>query len=168
MPSPPASSTPSTQALSRDPRNRPSRGDEAASPGREQRRRQGGNHGAGRKAGFETANAAKVAGPVFYAPGVLVEECVEGEEFSIDCAVYHGQVTPVFVATQGTWPGLPAFEEVGHVVTAEDLTCSPASEAYLQAVHEALGYRDGVTHAELRVSDRVPDHGGQPAGSAAA
>ena len=103
------------------------------------------------KAGFETANAAKVAGPVFDAPGVLVEECVEGEEFSIDCAVRHGQVTPVFVASKLLGP-LPAFEEVGHVVTADGLDLLPGVGGYLQDVHEALGYRDGVTHAELRVS----------------
>jgi biotin carboxylase len=103
------------------------------------------------RAGFETAVAAKVADPVFDAPGVLVEECVEGDEFSIDCAVRHGQVTPVFVARKVLGP-LPAFEEVGHVVTADGLDLLPGVGRFLQEVHEALGYRDGVTHAELRVS----------------
>lgn len=104
------------------------------------------------KAGFETASAAKVADPVFDVPGVLVEECVEGDEFSIDCVVRSGQVTPVFVARKLLGP-LPAFEEIGHVVTASGLDLLPGVGSYLQAVHAALGYRDGVTHAELRVSE---------------
>jgi biotin carboxylase len=101
--------------------------------------------------GFATAAAATVTDPVFDAPGVLVEECIEGEEFSIDCVVYDGQVTPVFVARKIVGPE-PAYEEIGHIVTAEGIDLLPDGTRFLQQVHEALGYRDGITHAELRVS----------------
>ncbi|HET7017304.1 MAG TPA: ATP-grasp domain-containing protein [Streptosporangiaceae bacterium] len=101
--------------------------------------------------GFATAAAATVTEPVFDAPGVLVEECVEGEEFSIDCVVYRGEVTPVFVARKIVGPE-PAYEEIGHVVTTEGIDLLPDGTKFLQEIHEALGYRDGITHAELRVS----------------
>ncbi|HUD36202.1 MAG TPA: ATP-grasp domain-containing protein [Streptosporangiaceae bacterium] len=101
--------------------------------------------------GFAIAAAASVPDPVFSAPGVLVEECVDGAEFSVDSVICQGQVTPVFVARKLLGPR-PFFEEVGHCVTASGLHLLPAIGPFLQAVHEALGFADGVSHAELRVT----------------
>jgi biotin carboxylase len=102
-------------------------------------------------AGFAAAAAASVPDPVFSAPGVLVEECVEGEEFSIDSIVRRGLVKPVFVARKMLGPP-PYFEEIGHEVTGRGLDLLPGVQPFLQAVHERLEFGDGVTHAELRVS----------------
>jgi PncC family amidohydrolase len=86
-------------------------------------------------------------------PGVLVEEFVDGPEFSIDSLVRQGHVTPLFVASKLS--GLdPYFEELGHVVSSDGLQLLPEIEPLLQAVHEAIGFVDGATHTEVRVTDR--------------
>jgi biotin carboxylase len=78
---------------------------------------------------------------------VLVEQCVIGEEISVDSVVRHGVVTPLFVARKQV--GFPPYaEEVGHLVSADDpLLTELAGD--LQRVHAALGFTDGFTHTEL-------------------
>lgn len=102
-------------------------------------------------AGFETAASAVRTAPgmVVDHPGVLVEEFVRGDEFSVDLVVHRGRVIPVFVAMKMVGFA-PSFEEIGHVVEADAAGRLPGLTDFLQAVHDALGFRDGVTHTELR------------------
>lgn len=103
--------------------------------------------------GYATAATASVAGPVFSAPGVLVEEYVDGPEYAVDSVVYHGQVHALFVTTKVLGPA-PYFEEVAHLTSASNFDLLPGVRPFLQAVHEAVEFADGVSHTELRVSDR--------------
>lgn len=104
-------------------------------------------------AGFEIAAAATVPGMVFSVPGVLVEEYIDGAEFTVDSVIYRGRVQPLFVTPKVLGPP-PYFEEVAHIMTANSLERLPGVQPYLQAVHEALDFADGVSHTELRVSDQ--------------
>jgi biotin carboxylase len=104
-------------------------------------------------AGFNGAVAAAAAAPgmVVSHPGVLVEELVDGDEFSVDLVVCRGRVCPLFVARK-TVSFPPHFEETGHVVEWDGVDRLAGITEFLQAVHDALGFRDGVTHTELRSS----------------
>jgi biotin carboxylase len=87
---------------------------------------------------------------------VLVEEYLTGPEISIDAAVYGGVVTPVFLARKEIGFA-PYFEETGHQVSGADpLLADPGLGRLLTDVHAALGYTDGWTHTELKLTDRGP------------
>jgi biotin carboxylase len=102
---------------------------------------------------FAVAAGVTVPDPVYTVPGVIVEEYVAGKEFSIDSLVREGRVTALFVASKLS--GLaPYFEELGHVVSADGLRLLPGIESFLQDVHEAIGFRNGVTHTEVRAAER--------------
>jgi biotin carboxylase len=87
---------------------------------------------------------------------VLVEEYLTGPEISIDSAVHQGQVLPMFLARKEIgYP--PYFEEIGHVVDAADpLPADPALLRLLQDTHTALGFTDGMTHTELKLTPAGP------------
>jgi ATP-grasp domain len=87
---------------------------------------------------------------------VLVEEYLTGPEISIDSAVHGGRVFPMFVARKEVgYP--PYFEEVGHVVDAADPLLADAKVLQLlQDTHTALGFTDGMTHAELKLTPAGP------------
>lgn len=87
---------------------------------------------------------------------VLVEELLTGPEISVDAAVHRGRIHPLCVARKDIgYP--PYFEEVGHVVDAADpLLTDPDVLAVVQDAHTALGYADGVTHTELKLTPAGP------------
>jgi biotin carboxylase len=87
---------------------------------------------------------------------VLVEEFLTGPEISVDAAVHRGRIHPLCVARKEVgYP--PYFEEVGHTVDAADpLLTDPAVLAVVQDAHTALGYPDGVTHTELKLTPAGP------------
>lgn len=87
---------------------------------------------------------------------VLVEEYATGPEISVDSAVHRGRAYPMFVARKEIgYP--PYFEEVGHVVDAADpLLSDPAVLAIVQDTHTGLGFTDGMTHTELRLTPTGP------------
>jgi biotin carboxylase len=91
-----------------------------------------------------------------YEVPVLVEEYVDGPEVSVDAAVFRGCVTPMFVARKEL--GYPPYcEEVGHYVDAADpLLTDPGFGRLLQDVHTALGFTDGVTHTEVKLTAAGP------------
>jgi carbamoylphosphate synthase large subunit len=105
---------------------------------------------------FEFARDCEVPGSWRYDQGVLVEEYLTGPEISVDSAVYHGEPMPMFVARKRVgYP--PYFEEVGHIVDAADpLLADPGLSSVLRATHEALGFTDGVTHAEYKLTPDGP------------
>ncbi|TDE28625.1 ATP-grasp domain-containing protein [Actinomadura sp. 6K520] len=80
---------------------------------------------------------------------LLVEECVTGEEISVDAVVRHGEVTALYVGRKVV--GYPPYmEEVGHVVAGDDpLLSDGVLLDALQSAHTALGFRDGWTHTEF-------------------
>jgi biotin carboxylase len=102
-----------------------------------------------------TAGTTHADTPVFDVP-VLVEEYVDGPEVSIDCAVFHGRVTPMFLARKEL--GYPPYcEEIGHYVDAQDpLLTDPGFVKLLQDTHAALGFTDGVTHTEVKFGGAGP------------
>ena len=87
---------------------------------------------------------------------VLVEECVLGEEISIDSVVSGGRVTPLFIGRKVL--GYPPYaEEVGHYVSADDPLLSDRTLlAALQDTHAALGFTDGWTHSEYMLTSTGP------------
>ena len=105
---------------------------------------------------FEFARDCEVPGSWRYDEGVLVEQYVAGPEISVDSAVYHGELMPMFVARKRIgYP--PYFEEVGHVVDAADpLLTDPGLASVMRAAHEALGFTDGMTHAEYKLTPDGP------------
>jgi biotin carboxylase len=87
---------------------------------------------------------------------VLVEEYLTGDEISVDAAVHAGRVLPLFLARkQVGYP--PYFEEVGHLVTADDpLLSDPVLLRILQDTHDALAFSDGMTHTEFKLTPAGP------------
>ncbi|GIG60091.1 carboxylase [Longispora fulva] len=89
-----------------------------------------------------------------YAP--LVEECVTGEEISVDCALHGGELTVLCLARKENGFA-PYFVEVGHTVDAADpLLTDPALLDVLRAAHAAIGYQDGITHTEIMLTESGP------------
>ncbi|MEU8415599.1 ATP-grasp domain-containing protein [Amycolatopsis japonica] len=107
---------------------------------------------------FAFTRDTKAPDPVVYASDhpVLVEQCVTGEEVSVDSVVADGKVTPLFLARKVV--GFPPYaEEVGHYVDADDpLLTDSAFTSILQATHTALGFRDGWTHSEYMLTGTGP------------
>ncbi|GAA3753373.1 ATP-grasp domain-containing protein [Salinactinospora qingdaonensis] len=91
-----------------------------------------------------------------YEQGVLVEEYLDAPEISVDSVVYRGRVKPLFLGRKDVgFP--PFFEETGHLVShADPLLGDPELLGALEAIHAALGYTDGWTHAELRLTAQGP------------
>ena len=87
---------------------------------------------------------------------VLVEQCLFGEEISIDAVISGGRVSPLFLARKVV--GFPPYaEEIGHYVSADDpLLTDPQLVELMQQTHAALGFRDGWTHSEFMLTESGP------------
>jgi hypothetical protein len=84
---------------------------------------------------------------------LLVEEHIEGREFSVESMVHGGAV--VFSSVSETKTGeLPYFVEVGHCVPATSLGAAERDRlvATNAGVVAAIGVEDSVTHAEYRIA----------------
>lgn len=105
---------------------------------------------------FSYARDTTVPEAPHYDVAVLVEEFADGPEISIDCAVFRGQVHPICLARKEIgYP--PYFEEIGHRVDAADPLLSDATLLQiLAAAHAAVGFTDGMTHTELRLTSTGP------------
>lgn len=108
--------------------------------------------------GFAFTSSVEVPPSVVYdsPEPYLVEECVTGEEISVDAVVRGGVVTPVFVARKVV--GYPPYaEETGHFVDARDPLLADAElRRLLSDTHSALGVRDGWTHSEFMLTAAGP------------
>ncbi|WP_280383652.1 ATP-grasp domain-containing protein [Nocardia wallacei] len=106
--------------------------------------------------GFGVAAGASAIGDEPYRGTALVEQYAIGPEISIDAAVYKGEYLPMFLARKRT--GLePYFEEVGHLVDADDpLLRDETLLATLARAHRELGIENGITHSEVRLTSRGP------------
>lgn len=107
---------------------------------------------------FPFTRDTKAPDPVLYSTDypVLVEECVEGEEISIDSVVQDGKLTPLFIGRKVV--GYPPYaEEIGHYVDGTDpLLVDGALVGILQDTHAALGFQDGFTHSEVMLTAAGP------------
>jgi predicted ATP-grasp superfamily ATP-dependent carboligase len=105
---------------------------------------------------FSFARDTTVPGAWRYDVVVLVEEYLSGLEISIDSAVHGGQTYPMFVARKEIgYP--PYFEEVGHVVDAADPLLTDAQVLRIaHDAHAALGFTDGMTHTEVKLTPTGP------------
>jgi biotin carboxylase len=105
---------------------------------------------------FAVAEEGSFGGAKAYEGGALVEEMVFGPEISIDAAVHRGEYLPFCLARKVV--GMePYFEEIGHVVDAEDpLWDDKELRHVLEEGHRAAGVRDGITHTEVKLTDRGP------------
>lgn len=105
---------------------------------------------------FQVASGASLVGDEPYRGGAIVEEYAVGPEVSVDGAVHKGEYLPMFLARKRTGAH-PYFEELGHVVDASDpLLEAPALIDTLARGHRVLGIEDGITHAEVRLTERGP------------
>ncbi|WP_136520700.1 ATP-grasp domain-containing protein [Cellulomonas telluris] len=90
--------------------------------------------------------------------GMLVEELVEGPEVSVEALVQHGEVRWANVTAKTTTEGEgPYFAETAHVLPAA--LPAPAHASLLRAngdVLAALDLRDGISHAEFRLTPSGP------------
>jgi biotin carboxylase len=105
---------------------------------------------------FGVASGASLIGDEAYRGGAIVEGYADGPEISVDGALHKGEYVPMFLARKQT--GMPPyFEEVGHVVAADDpLLRDEVLIDTLARAHRVLGVEDGITHAEVRLTDRGP------------
>lgn len=88
--------------------------------------------------------------------GILVEEYLDGPEVSVECAIYNGLVHIVAITRKRT--GLaPFFEETDHIVSPDEpLEAEQAIRELIVAAHQALDFKMGVTHAEVRLTPNGP------------
>lgn len=105
---------------------------------------------------FGAVRDTYIPGSWRYETPVLVEEYLADPEVSVDSAVHGGEVLPMCVARKEVgYP--PYFEEIGHVVDAADpLLFDPQIRTLLQDTHHALGFTDGMTHTELKLTPEGP------------
>jgi biotin carboxylase len=108
------------------------------------------------KAAFEHARDSTEEGVPCYENRVLVEEYMQGPEVSIDTAWVNGKMYPMFLARKITG-FFPHFEEVGHVLQSSDpLLKDPQFLAVIEQAHQTVGFQNGITHTELRLTRSGP------------
>lgn len=101
------------------------------------------------------ATASSSEGTASRLQGVLIEEYLDGPEFSVDCAVWRGVAVPVVVAEK-TVGFAPYFEELGHVVPPAPRPGLEEALALVVDAHKAAGLDNLVTHTEVRLTSRGP------------
>lgn len=107
-------------------------------------------------AAFAHAESAREDGVPVFERGVLIEEYMRGPEVSIDAAWVKGRMFPLYLARKVTG-FYPHFEEVGHVVDANDALLQDGTFlGVLNSAHRAVGFDTGITHTELRLTSDGP------------
>lgn len=87
---------------------------------------------------------------------VLLEQCLEGPEFSVETVTARGRTTVVGV-TDKTLTGAPWFIEAGHMFPADlDPAAADAVAGVAVAAVTALGLDDTVAHTEIRLTADGP------------
>lgn len=105
---------------------------------------------------YEITDAIRMSGIRQFDEYVLVEEFVDGPEIAVDSVLFDGECQPIVVAHKylGTEPPYE-FDEQGHDVHADDpLLSDPELIDALQRGHAAVGFRNGVTHTEFKLTPR--------------
>lgn len=108
------------------------------------------------RAAFHVAEDSSYEGAPPYRGGALVEEYLDGPEISVDAAVVDGDFRPMFVARKRVGM-FPYFEELGHIVDpADPLRTDEQLITLLDTAHKAIGFGSGITHSELKLTERGP------------
>ena len=88
--------------------------------------------------------------------GVMVERCIEGDEFSVEL-LCHGGRAQVLAVTDKLTTGAPHFVEVGHQQPSRlGPPARAAVEAAALATVRALGIDNAAAHVELRLAGEGP------------
>ncbi|MEV0659838.1 ATP-grasp domain-containing protein [Actinomadura luteofluorescens] len=105
-------------------------------------------------AAFALTDGTRMGGIRQFEDYVVVEEFLEGPEISVECVLFQGECTPLIVARKVLGgSGDLAFEEIGHDVDANDpLLFDTGFHDMLTRVHAAVGFTDGVTHIEFKLT----------------
>jgi len=87
---------------------------------------------------------------------VIVEEYMEGPEFSVDALVYRGEITICGFADRHIFFP-PYFIEMGHTMPSsiDSAVMSPLVEAFNKGV-KALGITDGAAKGDVKLTSRGP------------
>jgi biotin carboxylase len=105
---------------------------------------------------FEVANTAHADdGTVSSHAGVLIEEFLDGPEYSIDCVTWESKTHPLVLAEKMIGFA-PYFEETGHIVPPGDRPGIDEGLAVISAAHKAAGLDRLVSHSEFRLTSRGP------------
>jgi biotin carboxylase len=87
--------------------------------------------------------------------GVMVEEFLVGQEFSVEAISDAGRHH--IIAVTKKYKDMTSFVEIGHVVPAPiDMDAKEAIEAYVRQVLTGLGFRNAPSHTEVIVTDKGP------------
>lgn len=118
-------------------------------------------------AAFRVAEDAGFVGDEPFHGGALIEQYVDAPEISIDAAAFKGEYLPMYVARKRVGM-FPYFEELSHVVDATDPLLADAELMdVLATAHRVLGVEYGITHSEVKLTDRGPlivEINGRPGG----
>ncbi|MGA2470070.1 MAG: ATP-grasp domain-containing protein [Solirubrobacteraceae bacterium] len=87
--------------------------------------------------------------------GAIVEEYLDGKEYSVDCLSLEGDTIPLVVAEK-MLGAEPYFEETGHVVPARPTPELADALAVVRDVHRAVGVDYLATHTEFRLTATGP------------
>jgi biotin carboxylase len=87
---------------------------------------------------------------------ILVEEFVQGPEFSVESITWRGRTRTVAI-TGKTTSGPPYYFEVGHVVPAPlGATAAASIRATVKSIIDLTGIDNCATHAELILTEKGP------------
>lgn len=97
--------------------------------------------------------AVSMAGKVSFMHSVIIEEFVEGEEFSVEYISYHGQHTFLAVTKKYT-TGEPHYIETGHMEPAfiSDELLERIKGIVSHAL-DTLKIKNGASHSEIKISE---------------
>jgi biotin carboxylase len=107
---------------------------------------------------YEATSGARLPGVQPLDRRVIVEEYVEGPEVAVDSVFFDGHCQPIVAARKllGDKPPFE-FDEHGHDIDADDsLLSDPELIEVLRAAHAAVGFRNGVTHTEFKLTPSGP------------
>ena len=87
---------------------------------------------------------------------VIIEEYMEGPEFSVDALVYQGEINICGIADRHIFFP-PYFIEMGHTMPSlmEDAVISPILETFCRAV-KALGIINGAAKGDIKLTKKGP------------
>jgi biotin carboxylase len=105
--------------------------------------------------GFTSASNVSAGGLAPLYSGVVIEEYLEGKEYSVDCVSLLGETFPLVVAEKVLGVE-PYFEEVGHIVPALETAEVVGALAMVREAHRVLGLDDLATCAEFRLTASGP------------
>jgi ATP-grasp domain len=91
-----------------------------------------------------------------YAPAetLLLEQCIIGQEYSVESLVQDGRIMFESVTLKNTNEhGSDVFVELGHTVPAPDAPENALLLKVNREIVQRLAFGDGIVHSELRVTD---------------